>query len=257
MPRPRAPRRTAPAPRSRGDRGAASRGLVVLAALIILGLVGYYGTDEDRVADLLDLFGAADSTATAQSGDPAADAADAPAARERLAGLTVIEPSGWPDYDRDAFSGGDWADPDGNGCDARNDILARDLTETETDADCRVLRGTLDDPYTGRTIEFSRDQANAVQIDHIYPIATAWRMGAHAWDDDRRAEFYNDPANLLAVDGPANSAKGDSGPAEWRPDDSAFHCRYAILYIDVAHGYDLPVTQAEHNALSTLLDACG
>lgn len=43
---------------------------------------------------------------------------------------------------------------DRNGCETRNDILARDLAGTTTDADtggCAVLTGALNDPYTGRT----------------------------------------------------------------------------------------------------------
>src|SRR5699024_729480 len=61
------------------------------------------------------------------------------------------------DYDREGQFGPAWKDIDGNGCDTRNDILARDLTDITLDKDdCTVLTGTLVDPYTGETIDFQR-----------------------------------------------------------------------------------------------------
>ena len=45
-----------------------------------------------------------------------------------------------------------------------------------------VLAGTWHDPYTGRTLRFTdlKDlgQAEAIQIDHIVPLAEAWVSGA-------------------------------------------------------------------------------
>src|SRR5207245_1643198 len=63
-------------------------------------------------------------------------------------------------YTREKFGEG-WVDTAHNGCDTRNDILGRDLTD-ETfkpgTRDCIVLTGTLADPYSGRTIRFRRGQ---------------------------------------------------------------------------------------------------
>ena len=52
-------------------------------------------------------------------------------------------------------------DVDNNGCDTRNDILARDLDDETLKPgtqDCVVLTDTLADPYSGRTIAFWRGQ---------------------------------------------------------------------------------------------------
>src|SRR4051812_665253 len=60
--------------------------------------------------------------------------------------------------------------PTANGCDTRNDVLARDLSN-ETfkpgTRNCVVLTGTLADPYSGRSIAFQRGQGTSddVQID--------------------------------------------------------------------------------------------
>lgn len=155
------------------------------------------------------------------------------------------------DYRRDAF-GEAWTDentaPGGyNGCDTRNDILDRDLLDKVYVPIKRcpnaVGSGTLLDPYTSRVVPFTRGNrvGAAVQIDHIVPLALAWDLGARDWTEEMRIRFANDPANLLAVDGPTNQDKGDQEPAEWMPPNSAFHCQYAMQFIAVLRGYGLPV----------------
>ena len=120
---------------------------------------------------------------------------------------------------------------------------------------CVVMSGRLDDPYTGRIITFSKRDAAEVQIDHVYPLALAWRMGASRWSEDRRERFANDHDNLLAVWGVPNQQKGDSGPGEWKP-RKQFQCAYAVRYIRVADEYSLPITRADHAALQDFLGRC-
>lgn len=163
-------------------------------------------------------------------------------------------------YDRDEF-GPAWADTDHNGCDTRNDVLRRDLTEVLLDPTthgCLVLAGTLDDPYTGTTIDFERgrETSDDVQIDHVVPLSDAWQKGAQQWSDEVRKEFANDPLNLLAVDGPTNGSKGDGDAATWLPSNTDYRCPYAARIIAVKVEYRLWVTSAEHDALADILDGC-
>lgn len=165
-----------------------------------------------------------------------------------------------PDYDRDAF-GAAWKDVDRNGCDTRNDVLNEQLTNVkhrDGTNECVVVAGTLKDPYTGKEVSFSKSEAQAVQVDHVYSLSSAWRMGAHAWSQKRREAFANDQeANLQAVDGPANSSKSDKGPAEWSPANKGYACTYAVKYLRVAVKYRLPVTDDEHESISTTVEgAC-
>lgn len=163
-----------------------------------------------------------------------------------------------PDYDRDYF-GDSWADIDHNGCDTRNDILARDLTDIEIDADgCKILSGTLQDPYSGETINFERGQSTSskVQIDHVVPLADAWKAGAWQWDDWQRLEFANDTLNLVAVSGSLNSQKGAQTADEWLPPNEDFQCTYAIAQINVKTKWDLSVTESEQQALAKVLSTC-
>jgi hypothetical protein len=175
-------------------------------------------------------------------------------AEKRLDHLSVAGTGGMSGYERARF-GQRWKDTDHNGCDQRNDMLARDLDGVEKRGRCVVVAGRLHDPYTGKDISFSKSRAAEVQIDHIYPLGLAWRMGADGWDADRREKFANDTGNLLAVWGRPNQQKSDSGPGEWKPQKS-YQCAYAIKFIAVAAEYDLPVTRADHTALEGFLTRC-
>ncbi|WP_119728466.1 HNH endonuclease family protein [Thermomonospora amylolytica] len=185
---------------------------------------------------------------------PGGGAGDASQARRDLAALRIAAEGDGAGYDREDF-GVRWRDIDRNGCDQRNDVLARDLREVTRRGRCVVVSGTLHDPYTGRRIAFSKSDAAEVQIDHLYPLALAWRMGASRWPESRREEFANDHDNLLAVWGVPNGQKGDSGPGEWRP-RKEYQCTYAIKYVAVAAEYRLPVTRADRDALESFLDRC-
>ena len=176
--------------------------------------------------------------------------------RAALAGLDVAAAGPLDGYDRAQF-GPAWADTDGNGCDTRDDVLARDLVDVETSDDgCRVLRGTLDDPYTGRRIAFVRGpRSSDVQIDHVVALADAWRKGAARWDPARRLAFANDPANLRAVSAQANGAKGAADAATWLP-QPGYRCVYVLAQVRVKAAYGLSVTSAEKAAMSRALDGC-
>jgi hypothetical protein len=189
---------------------------------------------------------------------PAATSAQASgAAADKLEALPIKGRAPKTGYSREQFSAG-WADV--GGCDTRNYILKRDLTDTVTKSasDCTVLSGTLNDPYTGKIIRFTRGAGTSddVQIDHVVAVSDAWQKGAQQLDVSKRAEFYNDPLNLLAVDGPANNKKGDGDAATWLPPNKAFRCRYVSRQIAVKAKYSLWVTQAEHDAMKNVLAAC-
>ncbi|MFF5160587.1 HNH endonuclease family protein [Streptomyces sp. NPDC000348] len=164
-------------------------------------------------------------------------------------------------YDRDEF-GYAWMDTaDGvplarNGCDTRNDLLklhGRDV-EFRKGSDCVVVSMTLADPYTGTTIEWRKQEAAEVQIDHVVPLSYSWQMGASRWSEAKRERLANDTLNLIPVEGRANSAKGDSGPATWLPPDKSIRCAYAVRFAQVAVKYEMPVTPADKRMM---LEQCG
>ena len=163
-------------------------------------------------------------------------------------------------YDRELF-GQRWADIDRNGCDTRNDILSRDLTDKTFKPgtrDCVVLTGTLISPYTGDTILFERGQSTSseVQIDHVVALSDAWQKGAQQMSADDRELFANDPLNLLAVDGRSNSQKGAGDAATWLPSNKSYRCDYVARQVGVKAKYSLWVTAAEKDAIIQILSSC-
>ena len=163
-------------------------------------------------------------------------------------------------YARDQF-GKQWADINRNGCDTRNDILKRDLTGVVLKPkthDCVVLVGVLLDPYSGKTINFVRGNVTsmAVQIDHVVSLSNAWQTGAFKLTFSQRTQFANDPLNLLAVDGPLNSQKGDGDAATWLPPLKSYRCKYVARQIAVKIRYGLWVTPPEKSAMKSILAKC-
>jgi hypothetical protein len=201
-------------------------------------------------------------SAAPSAADPAARTSDPEQGAMALQSLATIPVKGRAPktgYSRDEF-GPAWADVDNNGCDTRNDILARDLAEEtfKSDSNCVVATGTLADKYTGTIIHFVRGNttSSAVQIDHIVALSDAWQKGAQQLSPEQRRQLANDPLNLMAADGPTNGAKGDSDAATWQPPNKAFRCEYAARQTAVKAKYQLWVTQAEHDAIADILAAC-
>ena len=154
-----------------------------------------------------------------------------------------------------------WKDIDRNGCDTRNDILQRDLinlTFRTGTRDCVVESGTLIDPYSGETIDFTKGQVSSmeVQIDHVVALADAWQTGAFKLSEERRSQLANDPLNLLAVKGRLNSQKSDSDAASWLPPLKSYRCKYIARQISVKVKYGLWVKPAEKIAMQNILKKC-
>lgn len=160
------------------------------------------------------------------------------------------------DYKRSQFGSG-WQ-RGSEGCDTRNIILLRDLTDAKQNGQCKVISGTLHDPYTGKNIQFVRSMTTSseVQIDHVVALSNAWQTGAQLLEPERRMALANDPVNLLAVDGPANQQKGDADAATWLPPNKPFRCQYVARQIAVKYLYDLWVTPAEKDAMMRVLVGC-
>jgi hypothetical protein len=163
-------------------------------------------------------------------------------------------------YSRSQF-GQAWADVDRNGCDTRNDMLKRDLTNIEFKVktrECVVLSGVLLDRYSGETINFVRGNVTSmeVQIDHVVARSNAWQTGAFKLTLMQRPAFANDPLNLFAVKGRLNSQKGDGDAATWLPPLKSFRCSYVAQQIAVKAKYSLWVTAPEKEAMTRILAAC-
>ncbi|GGB18971.1 hypothetical protein GCM10011492_06060 [Flexivirga endophytica] len=186
-------------------------------------------------------------------------------AQELLAKLPVKGRAPKTGYDRKEF-GVRWSDDvtvqlGHNGCDTRNDILRRDLTDRTLKPNthgCVVLTGVLVDPYTRTRITFQRGvgTSNAIQIDHVVALSDAWQKGAQQLTPERRQDLANDPRNLLAVSGSANAQKRDGDAATWLPKNKSYRCTYVAKQVAVKADYHLWVTKAEKEAMARVLSNC-
>ncbi|MEV4536836.1 HNH endonuclease family protein [Asanoa sp. NPDC049518] len=164
--------------------------------------------------------------------------------------LTVARAASMKGYSRDRFP--HWRKA-GKNCDVRDTVLHRDGTGVEVSG-CNVVGGRWDSVYDNRTLTDPSD----VDIDHMVPLANAWRSGADEWEDKARGDFANDleRPQLLAVSLNSNRAKGDQDPSQWKPSNRDFWCEYAQDWITVKHYWKLTVTTAEKNALADMLETC-
>lgn len=187
------------------------------------------------------------------------------------AGLrTVPVRNSVPGYDRDCGPGHGcvfgpaWSDDvdvagGHDGCDTRNQVLHSAMRAVTTKAGthgCVVTTGTLTDPYTGATIVFTKADAGQVAIDHVYPLAAAWDLGASSWTPQQRRNFANDPRNLLPTARRVNAVKSDKTPQGWAPPTAGGRCLYASRHVAVAVAYGLPVTVGDLQALRRDLTDC-
>jgi Protein of unknown function (DUF1524)/Excalibur calcium-binding domain len=158
-------------------------------------------------------------------------------------------------YARDQFGSG-WVDVDRNGCDTRNDMLKATLTAKEMSGSCKVLAGTLADPYTATSIRFVYGGASEVDLDHVVALSDAWQKGASWWTFAKRVAFANDPINLQLTDAGANRQKGDGDAATWLPSNKSYRCTYVARQVAVKAKYEVTVTAAERAAMVRVLSAC-
>jgi hypothetical protein len=178
-------------------------------------------------------------------GVPSADDAKA-----LLDQLTVAKSGSMRGYSRERFP--HWRRT-GENCDVRDTVLARDGEDVRFDG-CNVVGGRWRSRYDNQTFTDPLD----VDIDHMVPLANAWRSGANEWDDERRGEFANDldRPQLFAVSRSSNRAKGDQDPSQWKPPNRDDWCEYAQDWIAVKHHWRLSVTTDEKAALADMLETC-
>lgn len=199
-------------------------------------------------------------TANLEAPQHLADLSNSDLAIDQLNSLPVKGRAPKTGYTRAQF-GQEWADIDRNGCDTRNDILKRDLTNIVFKAktrECVVMSGVLIDPYSGDRMEFLRGEktSSLIQIDHVVALSNAWQTGAFQKTLVERTQFANDPLNLLAVKGSLNNQKGDGDAATWLPPLKSYRCAYVARQIAVKKKYGLWVTPPEKAAIAGILAKC-
>jgi hypothetical protein len=157
-------------------------------------------------------------------------------------------------YDRSLFR--HWVDADGDGCNARNEVLIEEATTRPSiGSGCALSGGRWTSYYDGASWTDPQD----LDIDHMVPLAEAWDSGARTWSAAERQSFANDlgdPRSLQAVTDNVNQAKGDQDPATWEPPVAGVRCRYAAEFVAVKLRWRLTVDSAERSALTSRANGC-
>lgn len=142
-----------------------------------------------------------------------------------------------------------------NGCDTRSRVLTAESRIAVTkNSNCTVQSGRWFSPYDGLTFT----TASRMDVDHLVPLAEAWRSGAGTWAAATRKQFANDvgySGSLIAVSLSSNRSKSDRDPASWMP-RAQYRCVYAKTWVAVKFRWRLAVNAAEKAALTASLNAC-
>ncbi len=153
-------------------------------------------------------------------------------------------------YSRSLFR--HWTDSDGNGCDARKDVLIDEATAGRV-VGCTVVGGVWQSIYDG----VSTSNSSTFDVDHRVPLKEAWDSGAWRWSASTREAFANDLGfadSLIAVSASSNRSKSDRDPAEWLPKYEV--CTYAKTWIAVKYRWRLAVDTTEKSALQRIIGSC-
>ncbi|HET9143897.1 MAG TPA: HNH endonuclease family protein [Actinophytocola sp.] len=198
------------------------------------------------LASLLLIIGLAGTASATPPGIPSAATA-----RTELAALRVAADGSSSGYSRDLFP--HWSTVSG-ACNTRETVLKRDGSNVVTNSSCAAVSGSWFSPYDGSTWTAASD----VDIDHIVPLANAWRTGASSWTTSRRQQFANDLTGpqLIAVTDNVNQSKGDQSPATWKPPRTTYWCTYARMWVHTKYRWTLTVNSAEKSALTDMLNRC-
>jgi hypothetical protein len=166
--------------------------------------------------------------------------------------LLVVAEDKTTGYKRTSFK--HWIDADRNGCNTRAEVLIEEaIVKPKIGPKCKLTGGKWLSAYDGKTIT----NASQLDVDHMVPLAEAWRSGAWKWTAAQRQAFANDLDNseaLIAVTASTNRSKGDKDPSLWMP--AKDHCTYIQNWISIKVKYSLSIDIEEADALNSITNSC-
>jgi len=155
-------------------------------------------------------------------------------------------------YSRSQFK--HWIDANKNGCDTRAEVLISEaVVKPKVNKKCKITGGKWLSAYDLKPVT----NASQLDVDHLVPLAEAWRSGAWAWTTKQRQDFANDLEDeraLIAVTLSTNRSKGDKDISEWVPKIDT--CGYVENWIAIKIRYSLTYDPKEAVALSNFFEKC-
>jgi hypothetical protein len=168
-------------------------------------------------------------------------------------GTLFIAPDYLEGYDRNLFR--HWIDADKNGCDTRAEVLISEAkVKPKKGANCKLRGGKWISSYDGK----SHTNSSKLDVDHLIPLAEAWRSGAWSWTEEQRTEFANDlfdERTLNAVTASVNRSKGDKDISKWLPKKNV--CAYLAGWVTIKARFELTVDAEEAKVINKNYKTCG
>jgi hypothetical protein len=168
-------------------------------------------------------------------------------------GVLYISEDRLEGYDRSLFK--HWIDADKNGCDTRKEVLiAEAIVKPKIGKKCVLTGGRWLSSFDGKT----HTKDSGLDVDHLVPLAEAWRSGAWAWTDKERenyANFIEQEWMLNAVTASVNRSKSDRDIANWLPTKNV--CEYLRGWVIVKAHFNLTVDAAEAKVIDKNYSTCG
>ena len=171
-----------------------------------------------------------------------------------LVGNLEVEQEVGSGYDRDLFK--HWTDADGDGCNARYEVLIEEsLTPVTVSSGCKLSGGKWVSAFD--LIETT--DPSKFDVDHMVPLKEAWDSGAWAWDSRTREAYANDleyEMSLIAVSANSNRSKSDRDPADWLPTNKDYWCEYITAWVQVKTRWSLSIDKAEKSKIDEVAESC-
>lgn len=142
-----------------------------------------------------------------------------------------------------------WIDADGDCQNTRHELLvAMSLGPVRFKGrrPCKVARGLWRDAYTGELVA----NPDKLDVDHLVPLAEAYRSGGSRWTLSERRAFANDLDNLVLTRRALNRKKGDRDPAGWLPPNTELRCAYVRRWVAIKQRWRLAMDAAEERAVA-------
>jgi hypothetical protein len=167
--------------------------------------------------------------------------------------LTFAEEYSVSGYSRNFFQ--HWVDADKDCLNTRHEVLKRD-SRLSTRGRCTITYGSWVSWVDGKKFTNPR----LMDVDHLVPLAEAWRSGASSWTATQRRAYANDLGykwSLQAISLSVNRSKGDKDVGEWLPRSST-QCAYVQRWMAVKYRWSLSIDFLESTAIEDVLaGTCG
>jgi len=157
-------------------------------------------------------------------------------------------------YNRDLFK--HWTDADGDGCNARYEVLIEEtLAPLAVSSGCKLSGGS----WVSAFDLVETNDPSKFDVDHMVPLKEAWDSGAWAWDAKTREAYANDldyEMSLIAVSASSNRSKSDRDPADWLPTNQDYWCEYITAWVQVKTRWSLSMDKAEKARVEDVAEDC-